>query len=291
VGLVLLAGMAPVVACGQSLHQVMREALSGQSGAAVVVRVRDRRVLASVGEPLLRLRVATPGSTVKPFVLQLMLEQGAVKPDEKLACRRDLSIAGHSLRCSHPDELGTFQAADALAWSCNSYFATAAARLRPGELERRFAELGFTRPSGLMAAEGAGRVRAAATLQEQQLLAIGAAGVQVTPLELASAYAQLAKSSPQGATPAGKVVLAGLRLATEYGLAANAAVPKFPVAGKTGTASDPGNPQTHAWFAGFAPADHPEIVVVVFLERGRGSVEAATIARKIFEAYAAGPQR
>ncbi len=60
---------------------------------------------------------------------------------------------------------------------------------------------------------------------------------------------------------------------------------KVTVAGKTGTAENPGgNP--HAWFASYAPVDDPQIVVVVIIENGgEGSVVAAPIARKIYEAY------
>ena len=42
----------------------------------------------------------------------------------------------------------------------------------------------------------------------------------------------------------------------------------------------------HAWFAGFAPAQAPEIVVVVLLDQGRGGTDAAPIAGEIFRAYA-----
>jgi cell division protein FtsI/penicillin-binding protein 2 len=87
------------------------------------------------------------------------------------------------------------------------------------------------------------------------------------------------------ASPAQKVVLAGLHEATDYGLARNAKSDGLSVAGKTGTASDPTDPHTHAWFAGFAPAEKPQIVVVVFVGRGRGSVEAANLAHRIFQAY------
>jgi cell division protein FtsI/penicillin-binding protein 2 len=55
-------------------------------------------------------------------------------------------------------------------------------------------------------------------------------------------------------------------------------------AGKTGTAAGPG-PQTHGFFAGYAPADRPEIVLVVYLEHGHGN-DAAVIANSIFAAYA-----
>jgi penicillin-binding protein 2 len=43
--------------------------------------------------------------------------------------------------------------------------------------------------------------------------------------------------------------------------------------------------QDHAWFAAFAPAKAPEVVVVVIVERGgKGGQVAAPIARKILNA-------
>ena len=266
-------------------EDAVHRALARQAGAAVVVRVRDKRVLAAHNIPTLTRRIASPGSAIKPFVLEMMLETGAVHPADSISCRRELIIAGRKLNCSHPPQFVTFKAEDALAFSCNSYFVTAAERVKPGELERRFRELGFTRPSGLLPGEGQGRVATATSAEQRQLLAIGVAGIEITPLELAAAYWQLARLDQSSARPSQSVVLAGLRDATDYGLAQNAKAGQLAVAGKTGTASDPSDPHTHAWFAGFAPAEKPEIVVVVFVERGRGSVEAANLARRIFEAY------
>ena len=99
-------------------------------------------------------------------------------------------------------------------------------------------ELGFNRPSGLLPGEGEGRITAAKSLAERQLLAIGVAGIEITPLELAAAYLQLARLDPAGASSPQKTVLAGLREATDYGLAQNAKPERLTVAGKTGTASD-----------------------------------------------------
>lgn len=70
-----------------------------------------------------------------------------------------------------------------------------------------------------------------------------------------------------------------------------------PVAGKTGTAQVargrvPGVDSTsswyyrrsHAWFAGFAPADNPELAVVVLVEHGgQGGKEAAPIATRVLQ--------
>jgi cell division protein FtsI/penicillin-binding protein 2 len=85
-----------------------------------------------------------------------------------------------------------------------------------------------------------------------------------------------------------RVVLDGLGEATDYGLAQRAQTQSLKIAGKTGTAANPGSASTHGWFAGFAPADKPQIVVVVYVERGRGSAEAATIAHRIFESWESG---
>ncbi len=69
-----------------------------------------------------------------------------------------------------------------------------------------------------------------------------------------------------------------------------AQVPGVDIAGKTGTAqtvsrSDSSKGQDHAWFASFAPADDPQYVVVVLVERGgKGGQVAAPIAREIYEA-------
>ena len=125
----------------------------------------------------------------------------------------------------------------------------------------------------------------AKNVTERQLLAIGVEGITITPLELAAAYLELARIDPTKAIASQKTVLAGLRGSTDYGLGQNAKPERLTVAGKTGTASDPGTSYTHAWFAGFAPAEKPEIVVVVFVNQGRGSVEAAQLAHRIFEAY------
>jgi penicillin-binding protein 2 len=76
----------------------------------------------------------------------------------------------------------------------------------------------------------------------------------------------------------------------EGGTGAAARLPGVLIAGKTGTAqsiakSDASRGQDHAWFASFAPADDPQVVVVVLVERGgKGGQVAAPIAHQIYEA-------
>ncbi len=60
---------------------------------------------------------------------------------------------------------------------------------------------------------------------------------------------------------------------------------QIPTCGKTGTAES-GRNYPHAWFAAFAPADKPEIAVVVVVEYSHeGSYVAAPIVRRIIEEY------
>ncbi len=56
-------------------------------------------------------------------------------------------------------------------------------------------------------------------------------------------------------------------------------------AGKTATVQNP-HGEDHAGFAAFAPYDHPEIAVVIYLENaGGGGAEAAPLCRQMMEAY------
>jgi cell division protein FtsI/penicillin-binding protein 2 len=57
------------------------------------------------------------------------------------------------------------------------------------------------------------------------------------------------------------------------------------VAGKTGTAQNPPNPD-HAWFVGYAPFEEPTIAVAVIVENGGfGGSTAAPIAAAMIRQY------
>ena len=57
------------------------------------------------------------------------------------------------------------------------------------------------------------------------------------------------------------------------------------IAGKTGSAQTGVDGEAHAWFAGFAPYDDPEIAVVVFVEKGGSGGYTSDVAKKIIEEY------
>ncbi|MCL2849431.1 MAG: penicillin-binding transpeptidase domain-containing protein, partial [Micrococcales bacterium] len=66
-----------------------------------------------------------------------------------------------------------------------------------------------------------------------------------------------------------------MELVVTDGSARTAQIPGVRVAAKTGTAED-GNRSPHVWFTGFAPADNPQVAVVVFVKNGGEAGDAAT---------------
>ena len=84
----------------------------------------------------------------------------------------------------------------------------------------------------------------------------------------------------------------------ERGTGSGARIPGFEIAGKTATVQVieqktwvdnedlPFEQRDHAWFASFGPYEFPELVVVAFVEHGgKGSSEAAPLARLVYERF------
>jgi cell division protein FtsI/penicillin-binding protein 2 len=230
-------------------------------------------------------RVTAPGSTLKPFVLIELLQAGKIDAGQRMACRLPLTIVGRHMDCSHSPAVSSLDAADAIAYSCNSYFAAVAPRLSPQELYNAFERAGFASRTGLAPEEAVGRISLASDEAHLQLQALGEWGIEVTPLELLAAYRKLALLKLRNSNPSTTPVFAGLERSVQYGMAHDARPSSdLTVAGKTGTAAGRQTPQPHGFFVGYAPAEKPEIVLMVYLEQGRGS-DAAAIAAPIFAAY------
>jgi penicillin-binding protein 2 len=144
-------------------------------------------------------------------------------------------------------------------------------------------------------------------------LSIGQGYLAVTPLQLAVAYSALANGGTVVRPHVGRAILSsggslprrlrfpprrrlhltdvaairhGLYDAAHAGTSASifASFP-IPVAGKTGTAETPAG-SDHSWYASWAPARRPRVVVVVLIEHGGFGVEAAApAARDIYSAF------
>ena len=269
-----------------SLQSAVTEAMASEHGAAVVLDVHSGALVASSNLDVAARRAVAPGSAIKPFTLKALLESRTVTAQTALVCKRSVSIAGRKLDCSHPRTTEPLDPEQALAYSCNSYFTTVALRLSPEELQSSLLREGFGSTTGLVHDEASGTVARAQSPEQVQLQAIGEWGIRVTPLQMVEAYRKLGQLQQ---THEAKLqpLFAGLEQSVMYGMGRMAQPDSaMKVAGKTGTAPAEEGAWTHAWFAGYAPAHDPQVVLVVFLEKGHGGSEAASVARKIFEAYA-----
>lgn len=302
------------------LQRAATNALGARDGAIVVLDPQTGRVRAAVNPRLAAEQAFPPGSAIKPFTLLTALRTGALKPDTRLLCRKRYARADTHFTCSHPASLPPFTPAQALAYSCNYYFARLGERLKPDDFNQTLAAYGFGTRTGLADEfEGAGKLprgrwRVSETLGEGEDLL-------VTPLQLLTAYAALLNGghlyAPQQSAsesfqaheramlelmPAERaLLLTGMRGAVAYGTAERAHLDALPVSvfGKTGTATEVGGFHTHGWFVGFAagpaandaqelptiaPAEF-KLAVLVFLKRATGA-QSASLAQPILAAYA-----
>jgi cell division protein FtsI/penicillin-binding protein 2 len=224
--------------------------------------------------------LAAPGSTLKPLALYGLVASGQWDPSRRIACTRKLTIAGRSLNCSHPPA-DPMDARQALTWSCNTYFAAVAGTLAPGELHNLLAPTGLLSQTGLANSEATAVYRDPQTPDQNRLTLLGVDGVQVTPLELATAYRWLAlQLAVHANSAAAQVVQAGLQDSASFGMAGAASLGGVSIVGKTGTASPATGAETHGWFVGFAPSTKPRVVVTVYLPAGHGA-DAARVAAEL----------
>lgn len=259
--------------------------MKDKRGAVVMLSVSSGKLLAHWDLEVAAQRLAAPGSAVKPFVLAELLRTGQLRPQQRLVCRRPLYIAGRRMECSHSLAIIDLDAADAIAYSCNSFVSSIATRFGPRELADLYRRIGFTSLTRLVPREVPGHIWTAPDTGRLQLQALGDWGIEITPLELLQAYRNLALQKLRNQTGSSAPVFQGLEGSVRYGMARDAQPIGITVAGKTGTAASAGVAQTHAFFVGYAPGDKPEVVLIVYLENGRGS-DAAALAAPIFSAYA-----
>jgi len=253
--------------------------------------------------------VYEPGSTVKPLAVLAALESGKFQPESKIDTSPGYLRIGKKI-IPDPVNYGVLSVGQVLAKSSQVGISKIALALDEHAVFNVFSQVGFGRQSGIeLPGERYGK------LSDQDIhiplvrasLAYGY-GLSVSPLQLAQAYLVLATGGvqrPLSILESGSVnesvrifeqsyvddVTRMLKEVTSIkGTAPKARVAGYEIAGKTGTArmlnlSGGGYDDTRhiTFFAGIAPADQPEIVVVVVVTEPRGkSVGGGSVAAPIF---------
>jgi cell division protein FtsI/penicillin-binding protein 2 len=261
----LLSRVYPALATTVVREQTaLTNALKNTRAIAIVVHQHSGDVLATHGNTNSADR---PGSLLKPLLLSTALQKDIVSPTTTVFCRRNLRVGDQLYPCTHPQSNVAFTAQEALAYSCNTWFAALALRFGPAGLITALQD--FHLHPGITV-----------TLPAQnQLLTLGLAGIMTSPSQIAAAYCVLGDQLGQ---PFTKPVADGLRDSVSFGMAHNADVRGLDISGKTGTASDPPRqPWSHGWFAGFANIHATPLLISLYLPQGNGA-DAAHLAQNFF---------
>lgn len=274
-----------------ALQEAGNSALANRDGTIIVMDARTGRVRAVVNPQTAYAQALMPGSAIKPFTALAALRAELIDESSRTVCPGRFTGLNFSLPCVHADHLPPFSPSQAIAYSCNYYFAAAGQRLGRDKLVATLREFDFGRTTGISEEEVNGvlrqceignsaRVRKSehGVTDESDCLERAAVGesnhIQVTPIQLLTAYAALVNGGhlfkPQVAsgnhfTPVERanisiasqhraVIVNGMRGAISYGTARAARLDSLPltIIGKTGTAMPAKGFRNNGWFIGFA---------------------------------------
>jgi len=250
------------------------------------------------------------GSIFKVITMAAGLERGGVTLNQTFDCGLEWhGLPGVTLR--NWESQGRLMLTQALTQSCNPAFyeiGLALDRIDPVILPSYARAFGLGQPTRVVGIhEASGSVpdptRQAWSAGDAVNLAIGQGYLLATPLQMANAYAALARGDklvapaliPEGNHQLGELgissatraaILDGMKrvTSTARGTAAYAFQgERLQIAAKTGSAENEG-PDAHAWFVGFTPPDDARLLVLVMVEGGQqGSTVAAPIARQVID--------
>jgi len=271
-----------------------------------------------LGNPIVS-SVFEPGSVMKAVTMAAAIEEGVTTPDEVLTVAGRIEAGDRVVRDASDHAPIAWTVTGILAKSSNVGTITLARRVGDEKLERYLRAFGIGSETGIeLPGESAGILQDSADWSRIRAanVAIGQ-GVSVTTLQMASVFQAIANggvrveprivrsiTSPDGQVrptdePASTRVVSeetadSLAYMLEAvvgpgGTAPLGEIEGFRVAGKTGTAQR-ANPETGRYdgggfvttFVGFAPADDPQYVVAVDLERPTSSAEGGQVAAPVF---------
>ncbi|WP_347813450.1 penicillin-binding protein 2, partial [Actinomadura sp. KC216] len=272
------------------------------------------------GSPLVQ-EAYEPGSTGKVVTAAAVMEHGGVTPHTPYTVPDRIRKYDVQFKDSHPHPTERLTFAGVLATSSNVGTIMASESISSQRLHQTLRDFGFGQKTGLpLPGETPGLLKPPAQWSgtDRYPIAFGQT-VSVNAVQMASVYATIANGgvrvqptlvegtvgeddrfTPAPEPPRRQVISARTArqisdmlegVTTEEGTAPKAQIPGYRVAGKTGTAENV-NPRTGTYegggytasFAGFAPADDPQLVVqVVLQDPKRGSHYGGDAAAPVFK--------
>ncbi|HEY0508169.1 MAG TPA: penicillin-binding protein 2 [Blastococcus sp.] len=271
-----------------------------------------------LGNPLIS-DVFEPGSVMKAVTMSAALEEGVAEPDTVLSVDGHIQAGDRVVTDAHDHAPIDWTVTGILAKSSNVGTIMLAREVGDEKLERYLRAFGLGSTTGIeLPGESAGILQDSEdwTASRAANVPIGQ-GVSVTTLQMASIYQAIANdgvrieprivesvTAPDGRVadapePAStRVISSSTAEKMAYmleavvgpkGTAPLGQIEGFRVAGKTGTAQR-ANPECNCYegggyvttFVGFAPADDPQYVVAVDLERPTSAAEGGQVAAPVF---------
>ncbi len=252
-----------------------------------------------------------PGSTFKLVDTAAALQDGFT-PDTQLTAAPQITLPGTDTTLENYDRTPcgsgpTASMAYALAYSCNTAFATVTDQIGVDRLRRQAEAFGIGQTDLsiplAVAPSALGPIPDAAALAQS---GIGQRDVRLTPLQNAEIVATIAnggmrmaphlvkqieapdlsvldttqpESLGQAIPPDVAATITQLMIGSEEQTTGHDSLPGVTIASKTGTAEHGLAPKTtppHAWYVAFAPAVNPVVAVAVIVEDGGNRGDAAT---------------
>ncbi len=259
-----------------------------------------------------------PGSTFKIFTLSAALEEGAATPATGHNCTSSIRVADTVYHCASHKAHGSQTLQEGLMNSCNTFFISLGQKLGVENYYKYFELFGFTERTGIDAANESISVvhkRDKMSIVDLASTSFGQS-VRITPLQLISGVSAIANGGKlmkpylvAGITDSegniiskteptvrrrvisestSKTVCSMMEAVVKEGTGKNAYLEGYRVAGKTGTAQklDSGANTYIASFIAFAPADDPEVAILVGVDSPGGYLTsggalAAPIAKEV----------
>lgn len=265
-----------------------------------------------------------PGSVFKCVTAAAGIEEGVVSPEEMFVCTGEYQVQDRTYHCSNRAGHGSENFTTSLMNSCNPIYIQVAQRLGKSTFSKYFDAFGFTETTGVDLPAEARPIPNVTYYAEDKMGSVQLASAsfgqtfQVSPIQCITAINAIAndgklmqpyivdrylddEGNPVAVTqPVEKrQVVSKLTADTvtdmmvevvKGGTAKNAYVPGYSVAGKTGTSEKLGEASDYyiGSFCGFAPADDPEITVLIVIDEPKGASytggkTAAPVAAEVIE--------